>query len=129
MNDDRRCLADILAAVADAGSIVERGRRAFDADSLTVRATKNIATEIGEATKALSRTTTDPIPNVPWRAIAGMRDRTIHRYPEVDLDVLWDTLEYDLPELAQQIRLHLDRGIDESSESTPAEPEAPESHS
>ncbi len=46
--------------------------------------------------------------DVPWRAIAGMRDRTIHRYPEVDLDVLWDTLEFDLPELVEQIRVHLD---------------------
>lgn len=33
-------------------------------------------------------------------------DRTIHRYPEVDLDVLWDTLVYDLPELERQIRDH-----------------------
>lgn len=41
-------------------------------------------------------------------AIAGMRDRTIHRYPDVDLDVLWDTLEHDLPQLAHQIRRHLD---------------------
>jgi uncharacterized protein with HEPN domain len=46
--------------------------------------------------------------DIPWRAIAGMRDRTIHRYPEVDLDVLWDTMEHDLPHLEQQIRQHLD---------------------
>lgn len=112
MNDDDRRLADILAAVADAGLIVERGRAAFDADPLVVRAAKNIVTEIGEATKALSPATTDAIPEVPWRAIAGMRDRTIHRYPEVDLDVLWDTLKFDLPELAQQIRVHVDRPTD-----------------
>lgn len=109
MNDDQRRLADILAAATDAGLIVQRGRAAFDADPLVVRAAKNIVTEIGEATKALSSRTTDAIADVPWRAIAGMRDRTIHRYPEVDLDVLWDTLEFDLPELAEQIRVHLDR--------------------
>jgi uncharacterized protein with HEPN domain len=103
VNDDQRRLADILAAVADAGLIVERGREAFDADPLAVRAAKNIVTEIGEATKALSPDTTDTIAGVPWRAIAGMRDRTIHRYPEVDLDVWWDTLAFDLPELADQI--------------------------
>lgn len=112
MNDDRRRLADILAAVTDAGLIVGRGRTAFDADPLVVRAAKNIVTEIGEATKGLSSETTDAITAVPWRAIAGMRDRTIHRYPEVDLDVLWDTLEFDLPELAEQIRIHLDRPTD-----------------
>ena len=109
MNDDRRRLSDIVAAIADAGLIVERGRAAFDADPLVVRAAKNIVTEIGEATKVLSSATTDAMPEVPWRAIAGMRDRTIHRYPEVDLDVLWDTLAFDLPELAERIAAHLDR--------------------
>ena len=93
MNDDQRRLADILAAVTDAGLIVERGHVAFDADPLVVRAAKNIVTEIGEAAKALSSRTTDAITDVPWRAIAGMRDRTIRRYPEVDLDVVWDPLD------------------------------------
>ena len=74
-----------------------------------VRAAKNSVTEIGEATKALGAATTDVIPEVPWRAIAGMRDRTIHRYPEVDLDVLWDTIVHDLPELGLRIRRHLDQ--------------------
>lgn len=108
MNDDRRRLDDIIAAVDDAELIVGRGRATFDADPLTVRAAKNIVTEIGEATKALSTATTDAIADVPWRAIAGMRDRTIHRYPEVDLDVLWDTMDYDLPQLARRIRDHID---------------------
>ena len=108
MNDDRRRLADILAAATDADLIVKRGHAAFDADPLVVRAAKNIVTEIGEATKALSTAKTGGISGVPWRALAGMPDRTIHRYPEVDLDVLWDTMEHDLPDLAGQIRLHLD---------------------
>ena len=97
-----------MAAIDDAALIVDRGRAAFDADPLVVRAAKNIVTEIGEATKGLSTSTTGAIPEVPWRAIAGMRDRTIHRYPEVDLDVLWDTMEHDLPYLADEIRRHLD---------------------
>lgn len=107
MNDDQRRLHDILAAIGDAELIVHRGHPAFDADPLTVRAAKNIVTEIGEATKALSTATTSAIADVPWRAIAGMRDRTIHRYPEVDLDVLWDTLEHDLPDVALRIREYL----------------------
>jgi uncharacterized protein with HEPN domain len=106
--DDRRRLDDILTAIADAARIVEHGRARFDDDPLTVRAAKNIVTEIGEAVKALSTATTDARPDVPWRAIAGLRDRTIHRYPEVDLDVLWDTMAADLPELAAQIRANTD---------------------
>jgi uncharacterized protein with HEPN domain len=108
VNDDRRRLEDILVAVADAQLIAARGREGFDADPLVIRAAKNIVAEIGEATKALSPATADAIPEVPWRAIAGMRDRTIHRYPEVDLDVLWDTLVHDLPELGERIRQHLE---------------------
>lgn len=107
MNDDARRLADILSAIEDSTLIVRRGRAAFDADPLTVRAAKNVVTEIGEATKALSTATTSRIPDVPWRSIAGMRDRTIHRYPDVDLDVLWDTLAHDLPDLARRIRAYL----------------------
>lgn len=108
MNADRRRLDDILIAIDDAALIVDRGRGAFDADPLVVRAAKNIVTEVGEATKALSPSTTIALADIPWRAIAGMRDRTIHRYPEVDLDVLWDTLQHDLPSVAQRIRRHLD---------------------
>lgn len=116
MNDDRRRLDDIVAATGDAALIVQRGRATFDADPLVVRPAKNIVTEIGEATKALSSDTTDAIADVPWRAIAGIRDRTIHRYPEVDLDVLWDTMEHDLPHLEQQIRQHLDDTTPESAD-------------
>jgi len=108
VNDDRRRLDDFLAAVDDAGLIVRGGRTVFGADPLVVRTAKNIVTEIGEATKALSTATTGANSEVLWRALAGMPDRTIHRYPEVDLDVLWDTMEHDLPDLAGQIRLHLD---------------------
>lgn len=107
MNDDRKRLDDILAATVDATLIVEHGRAAFDDDPLAVRAAKNIVTEIGEASKALSAETTRAMSEVAWRAIAGMRDRTIHRYPEVDLDVLWDTLVKDLPELAVRIQTYL----------------------
>ena len=112
MNDDRQRLEDILSAIADAELIAERERDAFEADPLVIRAAKNIVTEICEATKGLSPATTESIPEVPWRAIAGMRDRTIHRYPEVDLDVLWDTLVHDLPELGQRIRQHLENRLE-----------------
>jgi uncharacterized protein with HEPN domain len=45
---------------------------------------------------------------VTRRPTRATRDRTIHRYPEVDLDVLWDIMATDLPELAAQIHAHTD---------------------
>lgn len=119
MNDDRRRLDDISIAAADAALIVARGRAAFDTDPLTVRAAKNVVTEVGEAVKALSARTTAAIPEIPWRAWAGMRDRTIHRYPEVDLDTLWDTLVEDLPTIATAIARHLGTRTNPSDDATP----------
>lgn len=107
MNRDHQRLTDILEAIGDASLIIASGRGDFDSNPIAVRAAKNIVTEIGEAAKALTAETTEAMQEVPWRAIAGMRDRTIHRYPEVDLDVLWDTLQEDLPDLGDSIRRYL----------------------
>lgn len=44
-------------------------------------------------------------PEVPWRQIIGMRNRVVHGYFEVDLDILWDVVTLDVPRLAERIRL------------------------
>jgi uncharacterized protein with HEPN domain len=43
------------------------------------------------------------MPGVPWREIVGMRDRLIHAYPDVNLDILWDTASNDLPALIREL--------------------------
>lgn len=59
---------------------------------------------IGEATKRVSLPIRDQYPEVPWRAMAGIRDKLIHDYVDVNLDVVWKTVVSDLPPLIQQIR-------------------------
>ena len=54
---------------------------------------------IGEATKKISKTFTNSHGEIPWSAMAGMRDKLIHDYLDVDLDVVWKTVEVDLPRL------------------------------
>jgi len=54
---------------------------------------------IGEATKNLSEKLKIKYPQVPWREIAGMRDKLIHQYFGVDLELVWETTRTDLPEL------------------------------
>jgi uncharacterized protein with HEPN domain len=42
-------------------------------------------------------------PNLPWREIRGMRNRMAHGYFEINLEVVWDTVQLSLPELEQKI--------------------------
>ncbi len=58
---------------------------------------------IGEAVKQLTDSTKQRHPGIPWRQIAGMRDRLIHHYFGVDLDLMWRVTERDLPALKQAV--------------------------
>ncbi len=58
---------------------------------------------IGEATKRLSNKTRDEYPNIPWKDMAGMRDKLIHGYFGVDIDAVWDTVQRDIPKLEKDI--------------------------
>ncbi len=53
----------------------------------------------GEAAKQVSRDLRESHPQVPWSAAARMRDRLVHHYFDVNLDVLWSTMTDDLPRL------------------------------
>jgi uncharacterized protein with HEPN domain len=58
---------------------------------------------IGEATKNLSSDTTEQYPQIPWKEIAGMRDKLIHAYFGVDLDEVWNTAKKDIPYLKEAV--------------------------
>ena len=58
----------------------------------------------GEATKRLTQGFKEKHPDIPWKKMAGMRDKLIHDYLGVDLDAVWDTVEKDIPTLRDKIK-------------------------
>jgi uncharacterized protein with HEPN domain len=58
---------------------------------------------IGEATKRLSKEIRKSHPKIPWKDIAGMRDKLIHDYLGVDLAAVWDTVKKDIPALKNSL--------------------------
>jgi uncharacterized protein with HEPN domain len=97
-------LTHILEAIADIESFVVEGREHFMADRKTQSAVARQLEIIGEAVKNLSAELTAREPGVPWRLIAGARDRLIHGYFKVDLDAVWAMVEQDLPALRENVR-------------------------
>lgn len=94
---ERLYLTDIVDAIDRVLEYTAQGRSAFLADRKTQDAvSKNVAV-MGEAVRSVSQTTRDAHPEIPWSDIAGMRDRLVHGYFRVDLNIVWDVVENDLP--------------------------------
>ena len=75
----------------------------FLEDDKTVFAVIRALEVVGEATKSVSDDVRNKYPEIPWRNLAGMRDKLIHHYFGVDLELLWTTVNQDLPQLLEQL--------------------------
>jgi uncharacterized protein with HEPN domain len=58
---------------------------------------------MGEATKNLSGSLRQKHPQIPWRDLAGVRDKLIHGYFIIDYDIVWNIIQRELPALLPQI--------------------------
>ena len=76
-----------------------RSRADLDTDELFVLGITRALEIVGEAASRVSPQGRAKYAAIPWPKIAGMRNRLVHGYDDVDLDVLWQTIEQDLAPL------------------------------
>lgn len=99
MKDERIYLGHIRDAISDIRAYASVGEEAFLEDRMRQDAIIRKLEIIGEAVKRLSETTRAQRPEIPWKRIAGMRDRLTHAYFGVDLGLVWRVVERDLQAL------------------------------
>ena len=93
-------IEDIIEAMSDAMSFVEGMKYDdFIKDRKTIYAVVRAIEIIGEAVKKIPESVRDSYPDIPWRDMAGMRDKLIHEYFGVNLRAVWDTVKNDIPSL------------------------------
>ncbi len=71
----------------------------FAADKKTVYAVIRSMEIIGEAVKNIPEAARKKYPGIPWRPMAGMRDKVIHEYFGISIERVWETVKKDVPEL------------------------------
>jgi len=96
--DDITRLRHMLDAAKEAHSfLIGKPRHALDTDrKLALALVKDIEI-IGEAASRVSEPARAEYPAIPWPDIINMRNRLIHAYFDIDLDIVWDTVTKDLP--------------------------------
>ena len=102
--DDEARLLDMLLAARDAREFVLGfSREEFVADKRTHSAVCLKLETIGEAARAVSPHFQRAHPQLPWNGLAGLRNRIVHEYFRLDLNILWEIVQTELPVLIEQI--------------------------
>ena len=109
MRESHLLLRDILKAAKDIRDFSAGiSRDAFVADEKTRSAVLYKFAIMGEATKLLPEEVREQYPEIPWRSIAGLRDKVIHGYIGVDYELLWETITKKIPAVIRGVQAILD---------------------
>ncbi|RKU13816.1 DUF86 domain-containing protein [Candidatus Poribacteria bacterium] len=98
-------LQDIVEASERIASYVKDVTHSkFETDQMRIDAVIRNLQIIGEAVKKLPDSIRDRYPNIAWQEIAGLRNRVTHVYFNVDINIIWDVVKFELPLLQTQIQ-------------------------
>jgi uncharacterized protein with HEPN domain len=62
---------------------------------------------IAEAARRVSDTTQQTLPNISWQEINGMRNRLVHEYDDVNLNIVWDVVQSEIPPLIEELKVQI----------------------
>lgn len=103
MKDDRAFPLHMLDAIDQITQYTCDGRDAFFADSRTQDAVIRNLEIIGEAAKCISSALKDHYQEIPWKQIGGMRNKLIHEYFGVEMLLVWEVVQSELPRLRESV--------------------------
>ena len=110
---DRIILQKIVNYIKEVENYIEGlTTEVFMGDKKTITACAFTVSQIGELSNDISDETQTKYDNIPWKAMKGMRNKIIHDYENIDLAVLWATIQKSLPEL----KLEIEKMIFENTE-------------
>lgn len=102
-NDEIR-LRHMLDASREAMAFSQNKTRAdLNTDRMLVLALVKAVEVIGEAASHITEPTRNELSGISWANIVGMRNRLVHAYFDINLDILWETVHDDLPVLNAQL--------------------------
>ncbi len=105
LKNDAIRLRHILDAAREATVFCQgKSRRDLDTDRMLSLSLVRLLEIIGEAARGVSAELRTAHPEIAWDKMAGMRDRLIHGYYDVNPDVVWQTVREDLPVLVRQLK-------------------------
>jgi len=103
-HDDRVRLRHMLDHGREAVTMLEgRSRGDLDLDRQLNLSIVRLLEIVGEAAARVTPEIHDALPDLPWAEIVGLRNRVIHGYDRVDLDIVWEVVTSDLPPMIEAI--------------------------
>ena len=103
--DDEIRLRHMLEAAREAASFaMGRARDDLETDRQLVLALVKDIEIIGEAAAQITEDTRSRTPSIPWQKIIAMRNRLVHAYFSINLDIVWQTVQQDLTTLIETLK-------------------------